>query len=169
MPARGYILELGGGPGKNASFLLQNGYSVCFTDGAPGMISEAERLHPELIGKTQLVCLPSKLPFSDDSFDGIVALAMLMHLHPDELPEVVVELHRVLKTNGILYFTFPSKRNDLDEQSYDSKRTWYNQLTKEQWVEIVEAQGFVLSYNHLIEDGFQRPGIEFRGLAFRKI
>ncbi len=48
-----------------------------------------------------------KLPFDNESFEAITMLAVLEHLEPGNLLDVLNEIHRVLKTNGTLILTSP--------------------------------------------------------------
>ena len=49
------------------------------------------------------------LPFSDNSFDMIVAYAVVEHIEPSELSNIFNELKRVLKKDG-LFFIFKTPR-----------------------------------------------------------
>jgi len=47
------------------------------------------------------------LPFSNDSFEAVTMLAVLEHLEPENLVEVLDEIYRVLKNKGSLILTSP--------------------------------------------------------------
>ena len=48
-----------------------------------------------------------ELPFRDDTFDAVVAISMLEHLH--DLPSAFTEIARVLKPTGEAVFGFPAR------------------------------------------------------------
>lgn len=51
----------------------------------------------------------SPLPFHDEFFDIVTMLAVFEHISCKNLPNVMKELHRVLKRNGLLIITTPAK------------------------------------------------------------
>lgn len=51
-----------------------------------------------------------KLPFSDNSFDRVTMLDIIEHLYPDQLEEMLIEVHRILKPSGYaVIHTLPNK------------------------------------------------------------
>lgn len=51
-----------------------------------------------------------KIPFNDEHFDLIFAYAVLEHIPPDEVPEIINEITRVLKNGGLFYiFQLPQR------------------------------------------------------------
>ncbi len=69
--------------------------------------------------RTRMLCDASHLPFQDESFDGVIAQAVLEYI-PD--PAVSVqEIYRVLKTNGIVYSEMPFMQ-DVHGGRYDFTR-----------------------------------------------
>ena len=55
--------------------------------------------------RTRLICDAHSLPFADGSFDGVVAQAVLEHVADPY--RCVDEMHRALKTNGVVYAETP--------------------------------------------------------------
>lgn len=49
-----------------------------------------------------------RLPFEDRFFDAVTMLAVLEHIEPERISEVIGEVHRVLKPGGVLIITTPS-------------------------------------------------------------
>lgn len=50
----------------------------------------------------------ARLPFEDDCFDVVTALAVFEHIEPDKLVELTTEIRRVLKPHGQYVMTTPS-------------------------------------------------------------
>lgn len=93
------ILDIGCGDGYGSYKLHQLGYDVTGMDLSNEMISRAkQRLHKEEIKFMQGDV--GELPFAANSSDGIMAINVLEWT---EFPEnALVELHRVLKKDGLL-------------------------------------------------------------------
>lgn len=93
------ILDIGCGDGYGSYKLHQLGYDVTGMDLSTEMISRAkQRLHKEEIKFMQGDV--GELPFAANSSDGIMAINVLEWT---EFPEnALVELHRVLKKDGLL-------------------------------------------------------------------
>jgi SAM-dependent methyltransferase len=91
------VLDAGCGPGELAAGAAARGASVIGTDLSPGMIALARRRHPELEFQQADA---ERLPFSDGTFDAVVANLLIPHLPRPEAG--VEELTRVLKPGGRL-------------------------------------------------------------------
>jgi ubiquinone/menaquinone biosynthesis C-methylase UbiE len=61
------------------------------------------------------------VPFEDNSFDRVVIIDVLEHIHTDK--EFIIELHRILKPGGILIINVPHIKNSLLRQF----RLWLGQ------------------------------------------
>jgi SAM-dependent methyltransferase len=88
------VLVVGGGVlGAGISPLLASvGIEVVETDIYPG-------------SRAQLVCDAHTLPFADETFDAVVAQAVLEHVI--DPPQVVREIYRVLCPSGLVYSEIP--------------------------------------------------------------
>ena len=87
MPANGRILDVGCGSGREAAFLLNHGRELLGLDGSLPMLDSAIASHPELKGLVFQceVSSVTNLPVKTSSFDGILAIAFLMHLSEESL------------------------------------------------------------------------------------
>jgi SAM-dependent methyltransferase len=77
-----------------------------------GMQSLAETATIELVEtdasfgpRTQLICDAHDIPFADESFDGVIAQAVLEHVVDPY--RCCAEIHRVLKKRGLIYAETP--------------------------------------------------------------
>lgn len=116
---KGEVLDFGAGSGYNSMLLLQNGFKVKGVDvnnfveyGKNSynkmFAQDQKRLWSELSRNSknlEFTHYKKKLPFKDNTFDGVLAYAVLEHIPPANIPSVLAELRRVLKAGGILYIT----------------------------------------------------------------
>ena len=97
------ILELGCGTGsmwKDNLHLLKEGTELILTDFSAGMLETAKQnVHSSKVSFAQADI--QDIPYSDNSFDTVIANMMLYHV-PD-LHKGLSEVRRVLKPGGIFY------------------------------------------------------------------
>lgn len=95
-PAR--ILDVGGGPGAHARWLVADGYEVHVVDPIPRHLTRAEE-----VGATAELGDARHLAAEDASYDVVLLLGPLYHL-PDraDRDRALAEAHRVLKPGGLL-------------------------------------------------------------------
>ncbi len=107
LPAGGRVLELGGGPGtlwaaKRAR--LGRVGSVLLTDLSPGMVRTARASLEAMDGLFRFgVVDAGALPFSNGTFDVVIANHMLYHV--PRRRRALGEMARALRTGGTLYAT----------------------------------------------------------------
>lgn len=93
------VLEVGAGHGAFTQKLWDDGYAV-----------EACDLYPEIFYFKEIECrkadLAEKLPYPSDSFDAILAVEVMEHIHDHEL--FFKECHRLLKNGGRVMVSTPN-------------------------------------------------------------
>jgi SAM-dependent methyltransferase len=111
------VLDIGCGPGwfwAAAAPLLPPRLELTLADQSPGMVREAA----ERCGGLKRWAVvgveadASALPFADATFDAVVAMHMLYHVH--EQAKAIAELHRVLKPGGLCAVTTNGANNLRD-------------------------------------------------------
>lgn len=95
------VLDLGCGYGSYTDYFRSIGADVIGIDGSEAMLKLAETHYPECT--FQLANLDEKLQFSNETFDLVFCNQVLMDIENVEL--VFAECRRLLKKNGILYYT----------------------------------------------------------------
>ena len=104
-PVRGLTgLDIGCGEGSNTRQLARRGAKMHAIDIAPTFIRHARAAEEtELLGIVFSVADGTRLPFSSQSFDFVVAFMSLMDI-PDQ-QRVLLETERVLRPGGFLQFS----------------------------------------------------------------
>ena len=112
LPPSQAVLDLGGGPGRYAIALSQAGHRVTLADLAKANLSfaqkQAEELGSSLAGYVEVDARDLK-PFSDHTFDAVLALGPMYHLLEEgDREKAFRECLRVLKPGGLLVVAFIS-------------------------------------------------------------
>ena len=100
------VLEIGAGTGIYTRFLVRDFKHVVATDIDEGMCAQAKRLIPEADVQQADAC---KLPFPDNSFDGVFGVGILHHI--SNRLAMFREVARVLKPGGWFAFCEPNALN----------------------------------------------------------
>ncbi len=99
----GPICDLGCGPGQIARYLHRRGVKTLGVDLSTNMITEAQRLNPEIhFHQGNMLSLPDP----DNSWGGIAAFYCIIHIPREQIVEALLEMKRVLKLGGTLLVTF---------------------------------------------------------------
>ncbi len=99
----GTVLEVGGGPCQVGRYLSDGGVQLVGTDLSPAMIETARALHP---GMSLRVADMLDLDDPDASLAGLVAAYAIVHLAPEQLPDMAREWARVVRPGGWLLVSF---------------------------------------------------------------
>ena len=105
-----YILDIGGGPGRYAIALTQQGYDVTLLDLSQGNLelarARANEANVQLAGHIHGNALDLS-QFTDESYDSVLLLGPLYHLlEVEEREQALKEALRTLKTGGCLFAAF---------------------------------------------------------------
>jgi len=162
------LLEVGCGSGRDAAFLRAHGRDVIATDASEGMIGAARRAHPEM--SDQLHCLPFPFPpgsaMQGQVFDGIYAIAVIMHLPDDELFEFAFQIKSSLRSGGTLILSFSTGRNGLNDDGRDTAGRLFIERPPGRIRLLFERLGFRLLEQRQGTDGMGRD-IEWHTLVLR--
>lgn len=117
------VLELGCGTGQLAAHMVGSGFELSAIDLAPANVAAAVAR-----GIDASVADFAELPFAIASFDAAFAFNTLLHVPPEELEAVLVEIRRVLRPGGLLLIvvwggitmTGPFPDDSLDPPRYFS-------------------------------------------------
>ncbi len=94
------VLEIGVGSGIDSAEFLRNGANVIGVDFSPLAIRSAKELFREAELEGQLALTDAAhIPFKDEEFDAVYCFGVIHHI-PD-VRSVLLEVKRVLKSNGI--------------------------------------------------------------------
>ena len=100
LPAKGCLLDIGGGTGRVASSLLNDMDEIIIADVSMGMLKQTHR------STLKPVCSHSEsLPFADNFFERVIMVDALHHVIDE--PASAKEMLRVLKPGGRIIIEEP--------------------------------------------------------------
>ena len=94
------VLDLGCGLGNNTLYFCERGYDVLAADFSAVALESIRSTIPQ--AKTMFLDLTKSFPIDDNSFDIIVADYSLHYFAEQKTQEIMSEIKRVLKKQGIL-------------------------------------------------------------------
>ena len=135
LPKGAHILDAGCGPGRDTKYFIDQGYQVTAFDAAEELVNLARDYTKHHILKMTF----AEMDFKEE-FDGIWAMASLLHVRQKDLPKVIeTNLIPALKPQGILYLNFKYGQNenftngryfsDYDEESLLSLLSQFDDLS----------------------------------------
>ena len=104
-----------------------------------------------------------KIDFPKETFDGIWAQAVLLHLKRKDLPKALKKFHKILKKNGVLHFTLREGKGEAyvrDEISNDEKR-FYTYFSRSEIKNLLKKQGFKIILFKVTGDVHKRADIHW--------
>lgn len=107
--ALGDVLDVGCGPGVMVEAVLERGGNFQGVDISPEMVKEAEEKFGHFPNVHFVVGNVEAIDFADASFDQVICMAVVEYL---EAPcQMLEEISRVLRPNGLALITVPKKRH----------------------------------------------------------
>jgi cyclopropane fatty-acyl-phospholipid synthase-like methyltransferase len=155
----GRLLELGCGSGRDAAFMVSQGFRVLATDGSASMVEQAKLHRPELAAHVVHLKLPEGLSSALGVFDGIYAVAVLMHLSIQEIENTISAVNCLLAARGRFVFSVPARRDDVITNEFDSKGRRFTTLSPDGWKDLCLKCNLQTIQTMISEDGLGRNGI----------
>jgi SAM-dependent methyltransferase len=160
-PAPSRILDIGCGSGRDFLELTRAGHLVFGVDACPAMvaaaIAECRRQAVDPNGRFFCEALPDLCSFKDDEFDGVLCSGVLMHLPESQLFDSVYTIRRILKPDGRLLVSVPSKNDDVDPGTRrDADGRLFTDCPPEQLGLLLERVGFRRIWSKISDDSLGR-------------
>lgn len=140
------VIDLGGGSGKVAKYLIDNSFNGTCYDFSKGMMKNALSLFPNLPYILDDMLYLKKY-FGNESIDGIVALYSLFHIPKGDMKILLKDIREVLKTTGYFLASFQLGKGEqfVDEPYLNEKGNkvlFMNYYSKEEILDLFKENGF---------------------------
>lgn len=150
LPPGGRVLDAGCGGGLPFTKYLSERFEVIGID-----ISEKQiELATKNVPKGQFFVKDmTKLDFPEDYFHGILAYYSIIHVPREEQYDLFVNLHRMLKPNGIALFSLHSTDDpgSIFDDFFDATMFWSG-FDKETNLKMLTDIGFEIIWSKLVGD-----------------
>jgi len=161
LPANARILELGCGGGRDAAYMIEHGFDVDATDGAPAMVDKANQRHD--IGARVMTFDELE---AEAAYDAVWAHASLLHCPRRAFPRTLQKICRSLKQGGWHCANFKlGKREGRDK--FDRL---YNFYTRDELCNAYQS-GLDWSIEHALDyesSGFDQVDRNWLAITVRK-
>ncbi len=139
LPKGGSVLEIGCAGGRDARKLADAGFLVTGVDTVDIFIDEAKKLVPE--GEFQVKSV-LELNYTEQ-FDGVYAMAVLLHLTKEDVPKAISVLHRALKPHGKIFIAVKQGTGTayVTDKLSDQKRL-FTYFSEQEIDELLNNHGF---------------------------
>lgn len=109
-PPGARVLDIGGGPGRYAIWLAEQGYRVTLADLSPDLLAVAKERGSEAGVQIDAIVEANACDlsqFANGSFDAVLCFGPLYHLFDEgDRRQVVAELMRVVRAGGVVFTAF---------------------------------------------------------------
>lgn len=105
IPKNGKVLDFGCGNGRLLKFIKKDSIEIKYegVDISERLIAIAQEKYPKRNFK--VIEKEDSLPFDNDDFDTVIALAVFHHFNPEMAVGALREMQRVMKRDGVLILT----------------------------------------------------------------
>ncbi len=160
LPKGGSILDVGCGGGRDAEFFAKRGLKVIGTDVSDVLINLAQKNVPQATFMCEDI-LKSKFP--KNSFEGIWAHAILLHLKRNDVPKALKKFHTILKSGGMLHVRVKKGKGEefVKEKLSAWNERFYTYFTKKEMEDMFKKEGFKVIASQITPDELHRPGVSW--------
>lgn len=110
LPEKGTVLDLGCGSGRDSIYFKEKGFNAFAMDASEMMVEHAKKY---LGNQVKLATFESYT--SNIKFDGIWALASLLHVPRKNLVAIIKKYTAMLNNNGIFFMSFKDRNEDHED------------------------------------------------------
>lgn len=134
------VLEIGFGLGQDAIWFVQNGYKYT---GVDPVNSFAKSLKDSLPRAHILAKDIRKADFPKESFDGVYAMAALLHFNDTDMQNLLGKIHKWLKKDGVLFVAIKEGSQEVIRE--DGR--FFNLFTKDKFLDFTKSKFELIEFS----------------------
>jgi ubiquinone/menaquinone biosynthesis C-methylase UbiE len=150
------VLDLCCGSGQSTGILVERAGAVVGLDASPLSLQRAKQNVPDA---EYVEAFAEDMPLEDDSFDLVLTNTALHEMQPEQLKQILAQVHRVLKPDGVFTIVdFHRPTNWLYWLPlvmflwlFETETAW--KLIETNLVKLLREAGFVVDYKRLYAGG----------------
>ncbi|MDP4000424.1 MAG: class I SAM-dependent methyltransferase [bacterium] len=142
IPKGGKVLDAGCGPGVDSAYMSAEGFRVIGVELSPQMLELAREKSPD--AEFQLTDI-REIGFDGETFDGVLASYSLIHLPKKDVPGIIGNFFRILKSGGAVCIGIQEGKSAevfLPEPLKPAEKMFLNVMSAEELKELVKNGGF---------------------------
>ena len=151
----GIILDAGCTGGRDSKKFLDRGFDVVGIDLVDSFIESAKKFAPS--GEFKKMDLRD-LKFKDNSFDGIWASMVLLHLKKAEAKQVIQRFKQILKSNGYLFIAVKEGTGErfVSDPLTPNHKRFFHYYSSDELDQMLEETGFEIISSRIKNDNLGR-------------
>ncbi len=142
VPKGGSILDLGCGSGRDSLYFKEKGYDIYAVDGAEEMV-----IHTRKYIGDRVTLATFEEYTSCRCFDGIWALASLLHVPRKNIKKIIRKYMNCLNVEGVMFMSFKNVEQDYNKGGREftcfTEKTLIELLNEVEGIEIVKIMNTV--------------------------
>ena len=159
-PQGSKILEVGTAGGRDAKIFVDAGMDVTGIDMVGDFLNKAKKDVPN----ANFIQMDVRgMNFPDNSFEGIYANAVLLHLEKKEVPPVLDKFYALLKPEGKLHIRLKEGEGEKEivEKLSQNHSRFFSFFTQAEVEELLKKSGFKIIRSEEMPDNIGREGLKW--------
>ncbi len=129
------VLDAGCGHGRDTNYFTENGLDTIGIDVAGGMLEYARENQKGEYLRMDV----RELEFEDNRFDGLWCNTVLLFFPIGEMRDVIKELSRVTKDDGVIFVSFKIGESPIMREKYGSE-VKHHLIPEEKAIDLLESE-----------------------------
>lgn len=140
------ILDVACGGGRHSIELAKKGYAVSAFDlsstGISILLQEIMKNNIESLEVTKADMFET-YPYNNEAFHAVLAVQAIYHGTPDNMKKAISEIARVLKKNGVFFFTVST---EIERSMLGANRILYKKIGEKVYLPLVGREMGLIHY-----------------------
>ena len=144
LPKDAKILDAGCGSGKDAEYLVEEGFKVSAIDISSNILKEASKIVDASVEFEQMDIL--NLKFEDNAFDGVWCEAVLFHIPKEYVMGALEGFYRVMKDKGVIHISVKEGEGEkmVEFPKTGNEPKFFAFYKENELVDLIKKAGFSL-------------------------